>query len=456
MIQRRKHLQHKVTEYQLKNRCFSLRNPGLASGQNFTLTIRPKHTVYNMEYSIDGINWTVLNNVVPIPNLRRVYVRVRNGYEYNDSTPSSWEGINFQISSASDPGLSDSRYDLFNGNHFRPKGVELSGNILTLIYGTSNMGTINDKKDLIPDECFKELFMEGPLLDAEKLLLPTTDVPFECYYDMFALSGVLTPPIIKAKTVNSYGMAYMFSQSSLVRPPLLQVTYCYDYGMSNMFAQCDNLTIGFKDPYVLPIGVTSYACINMFNSCGFVFQTPFMPAANVAMGSYNNMFDTCDRLNVILSNTISYNASAGGNNRTWLTNAVKDMVRYTSSNVTSDDSNAYYTFGQYSGYQITSNYGLPENFFSNSYATWNQIKANSTGAIWSQVSKSDVILNQDFTDYRVYDSACAESGEWNPRNPVACAKCMIKHYVFSPDIVWPTWDGEPAIEAWGDLPNLPR
>ncbi len=149
----------------------------------------------------------------------------------------------------------------------------LSGNIMSLIYGDSFRG----KRVLQEDVCLSRLFYQtnGYVLNAKDLCLPATVLSVACYLGLFtSQTRMLTPPELPARTLKRQ---------------------CY----STMFYHCESMVYAPE----LPSTTLEHACYEyMFHSNYALTTAPVLPAdGQIGYGFvYQQMFRYCHNLNRIV------------------------------------------------------------------------------------------------------------------------------------------------------------
>ena len=174
----------------------------------------------------------------------------------------------------------------------------VSGDITTLL---NEEGNVTDLSDCSAG-CFSMLFGEVKdikeypdlyipaidIVDASKLILPSTTLVTACYANMFAGCTSLTvAPKLPATTLSYMCYMNMFMDcTSLVDAPELRATELVDGCYGNMFYRCTSLT-----------------------------AAPVLPATTLVTACYANMFGSCTNLNYIkcLSKHVLANAT-----RSWV------------------------------------------------------------------------------------------------------------------------------------------
>lgn len=191
----------------------------------------------SMSYSLDGRNWTTLNNVtdeavsITSPTIaagKKIY----------------WKGVGNGL--CYDRSVAASAYFSSTGS------CDLEGNIMSLLYGddfasvkeipTRIAGTTKNNDT----PCFFGLFRTMKIVSAKEFLLPATTLKDRCYTEMFSGCKSLTEaPKLPATTLKSY---------------------CY---------------------------------ASMFNGCSALEKAPVLPAETLVYGCYHQIFYNCTSLNYI-------------------------------------------------------------------------------------------------------------------------------------------------------------
>lgn len=144
------------------------------------------------------------------------------------------------------------------------KMFNVSGNIMSLLYGDNFAGQIN-----LPDyeNVFNSLFYNCTnLISAENLVMPSTVLHKWCYGNMFSGCTSLTvAPILPATTLAGSCYERMFEGcSSLIAAPILPATTLANGCYTSMFRNCTTLTIAPK----LPVATLVPWCYqSMFQGC---------------------------------------------------------------------------------------------------------------------------------------------------------------------------------------------
>ena len=233
-------------------------------------TIGVLNPIPTIEYSYDGINWTMFSpgTTVAILNKRgdRVCFRGDNphGLNVNYNTLQNTNYIKFEID----------------------KPVNVSGNLMSLIDTTYESMSI-------PDYCFVFLFSNTHIGTAPEL--PATTLASHCYYGMFAgCTGLTAVPELPATTLASHCYCGMFAGcTGLTAAPELPATTLADNCYNCMFTWCTGLT---TTP-ALPATSLEEGCYHgMFSGCTGLTTAPALPATTLADNCYYNMFRGCTGL----------------------------------------------------------------------------------------------------------------------------------------------------------------
>lgn len=242
-----------------------------------------------IQYSKDKTNWTTISfNTSDNPTK----------IELNPSEKIYLKGTNSSYSEASDSGLNICRI-IVNGN----VGVDIYGNIMSLIYGDNFYG----QTVLTSDYTFTDLFsrprsanyVPNMIADASNLILPATTLTKACYREMFySCTSLLTPPMTLPATTLAYRCYHnMFKECENLRDaPVLPATTLAEGCYYSMFRACHKLTVA----PVLPATTLAYDCYReMFYSCDNLTTAPDLPATTLKNGCYKEMFRNCKKINYI-------------------------------------------------------------------------------------------------------------------------------------------------------------
>ena len=223
-----------------------------------------------IEVSVDGGPWESV----------RAFWNDGNGAliaDVSDGTVVKVRGDNTQYSSGG-------QHAYFASSAF----FDVSGNIMSLLYSTG----FADRTELTDDYTFQHLFKNcDKLINAVNLILPSLELTFECYGEMFSgCASLITTPELPAESLN---------------------TNCY-YAMFN---GCASLSVAPD----LPAMTLAYGCYReMFSSCITLESSPVLAAAILAERCYYYMFDGCSRLNRVTCYASNLNAPNAINR--WLRN----------------------------------------------------------------------------------------------------------------------------------------
>ena len=136
----------------------------------------------NLQYSIDGANWTTYGSTLNIPQGQRLYLKGNN--------PDGWSHSNIKYSNFTITG-----------------DVYLSGNVMGLIDNGTNT------KFYIPcSYCFYDLFFGSTgITSISKNFLPAKNLTSYCYWQMFYDCTSLTnAPELPATSLTNSCYAWMF------------------------------------------------------------------------------------------------------------------------------------------------------------------------------------------------------------------------------------------------------
>lgn len=146
--------------------------------------------------------------------------------------------------------------------------VEVSGNIMSLIYGDN----FKENTEIHEFYTFCNLFASPNIISAENLILPSKQLVPYCYAQMFR------------------------SCTSLVSAPKLPSTKLADGCYQEMFAHCPLLKVMPN----LPATTLMPDCYkSMFSDCASLIKTSKLPADILVRGCYVNMFNGCSNLKFI-------------------------------------------------------------------------------------------------------------------------------------------------------------
>lgn len=159
-----------------------------------------------------------------------------------------------------------------------------------------NLNSLLDDTAAITPYCFYQFFTALNPSDGGGITI--TDVSSIGEYErlFYQCTALVTPPIIKARSVTQLGLSQVFSGcSNLATVPELPATtlgpQCYD----NMFRECTSI----RDIVDLPATTLAYKCYrSMFYGCtGLIdLSSRVLPAPEVAESAYEWMFSACTNL----------------------------------------------------------------------------------------------------------------------------------------------------------------
>ena len=181
---------------------------------DMTVSFNKKASAGTLNYSLDeGNTWTELTDTTPYINSGEKIIFKGN------MTPVSYSGI---------------------GIYSTTKNFNVSGNIMSLLYGDDFVGQI----DLTGrDFAFRYLFSGCTVVNAKDLILPATTLANNCYERMFQDCKSLTSaPVLPATTLAEDCYSCMFYNcKSLTSAPELPATTLADWCYSYMFQGCSSL-----------------------------------------------------------------------------------------------------------------------------------------------------------------------------------------------------------------------
>lgn len=187
--------------------------------QTFKMTTSGNYTISNLEYSLDGNEWTAVekNKEVEFGGANSS-LRLR-GFFNSEGTASS--SNNYSTITFTNPDVK----------------VACTGDIRTLL------DCISYKTVETKDAKFCNLFYDCTQLTSAPEL-PATQLASYCYFSMFnGCSSLEKAPDLPAETLAASCYEGMFSRcSSLVKAPELQATQLASYCYNQMFKDCTNLT----------------------------------------------------------------------------------------------------------------------------------------------------------------------------------------------------------------------
>lgn len=276
----------------------------------------------NLEYRLeggDGVWRTVttedestLNNPaykVEVPAYGKVYLRATTagntslpgsffGGSKNDFPVFEWEGEPYH-SAITDIHYTDARV------HYA-----IGGDITTLLRSNGKVKTLPEPivEDVIDGEeirrgIFESKFtnsgnyLNGYLVDASNLKLPSTTLSERCYYEMFERCDMMTagPQEISAITMAPYSCYHMFNWChQLPAAPAIKAKSMAEHSCDGMFYMgYGNISQLASVPDLEVETAGEYSCYNMFANCGYITKAPEIPATTVAPHCFEYMFNEC-------------------------------------------------------------------------------------------------------------------------------------------------------------------
>ena len=165
---------------------------------------------------------------------------------------------------------------------------EVSGNIMSLIYGDNFVGKTSLTEPYTFSGLFYSFSWEGMgVSNAENLILPATDLTPYCYRSLLTNSSIETPPVLPATTLATGCYYSMFAYcSSLTTAPKLPATNLAPYCYYNMF----NMTSLTEAPKLPATTLAEYCYSHMFGQIRSLRDSPILPASTLVTGCYDNMF----------------------------------------------------------------------------------------------------------------------------------------------------------------------
>ena len=155
---------------------------------------------------------------------------------------------------------------------------DIEGNIMSLLYGDS----CAERTDLPDSEyIFCSLFKKAPVVSAENLVLPATELKTYCYRSMFSYCEMLTKaPELPATTLAKGCYWYMFEHCAIKETPVLNAPTLVQECYGHMFTDCARLnqitclaTSGFNTSKCLEGWVANVAAVGAFRKAANVSWT---------------------------------------------------------------------------------------------------------------------------------------------------------------------------------------
>ena len=108
---------------------------------------------------------------------------------------------------------------------------------------SGNINSLNGGRDKLQNEAYYSLFSLTNVISAENLVLPSMELAYDCYGNMFyGCSGLTAAPELPATNLSGYCYANMFQGcTSLTTAPELPATTLANYCYSYMFCGCTSL-----------------------------------------------------------------------------------------------------------------------------------------------------------------------------------------------------------------------
>lgn len=185
----------------------------------------------------------------------------------------------------------------------------IGGDITTLLRSNGKVKTLPEAivEDVIDGEeirrgIFENMFensgdyLNGYLVDASNLKLPSTTLSERCYYHMFYQANLLNhgPQEISATTMAPYSCYEMFNYcSNLQEAPAIKAVTMASHSCERMFGNCRNMT---TVPDLVVKTMDEYSCAYMFFECTSLEAAPEVPVTTVAPHSCEWMFYYCTNM----------------------------------------------------------------------------------------------------------------------------------------------------------------
>lgn len=206
----------------------------------------PSSNLYSnkVEYSSDKTNWTTINfdtttpQVIPINIGEKLYFRNNSGsFNYLDN--------GYYITTIT-----------------TNKKSNLGGNLNTLLKYNEEILDISGKPG-----CFYSLFKKSRIVDASNLVMPSTTLSVDCYYEFFyGNSSLIAAPELPAVNLAKNCYYRFFYECNLLKTASsLPATTLADGCYSNMYERCYNLTTA---PVLVSTTLVPNCYRWMFSGCG--------------------------------------------------------------------------------------------------------------------------------------------------------------------------------------------
>lgn len=181
----------------------------------------------------------------------------------------------------------------------------------------------------LTDSCYREMFygctslISAPALPAETLAA-------NCYRSMFnGCTSLTAATTLPALSVPDTAYAAMFADTSITTAPELPATNLEIACYSNMFRGCTRLT----NMPELPATTLAASCYTgMFSACTSLTATTVLPAPTLVNYCYQSMFRRCTNLTEVTC--LATDVSATNSTQYWLQNASSTGIFYKDPNMT--------------------------------------------------------------------------------------------------------------------------
>lgn len=197
-----------------------------ASGSVNTLSIKKESSTaptLTIEKSNDGTTWTSMGNTsttaisVTVPANSKIYLRC---------STTAWGGSGF------------GEYNVISCSG----SFNVGGNIMSLLYGSSFTGDESSFPSGSTYSFSGLFYYSGKIVSASNLLLPATTLVSGCYYRMFRMSSIVTPPELPSTTLADRCYYEMFSSAySLTKAPVLPARSLVTNSYFSLFTSSSNV-----------------------------------------------------------------------------------------------------------------------------------------------------------------------------------------------------------------------
>jgi len=228
----------------------------------------------DLQYSIDGTNWSKYNAPINITQGQTLYLKGNN--------PNGWSKRASQYSTLSITG-----------------DASITGNVMGLLDNGAASEEEGDITDIPCNYCFQHLFHGSTeITSVSEDFLPATGLTTWCYEYMFQGCTSLTKvPNLPATALDYNCYKGMFDGcTSLTKAPELPATTLEENCYDSMFSGCSSLTTA----PALPATTLVTSCyLSMFQNCTSLTKAPELPATTLIDYCYDSMFSGCSSLNSI-------------------------------------------------------------------------------------------------------------------------------------------------------------